>query len=61
MLFYHLCHTFSYNFTAGSAVPVLAAHDEDLVVDCDGCMVPPLLAEKGLRGSKIISLDLNVA
>ena len=54
------CLTFFYNFTAAAA-PVITSNDEYPFVDCDCCMVPPLLAEKGLGGSKIISCDLNVA
>ena len=58
----YLCFTFIYNFpaslAAGAAIP---SYYDYLVVDCDSCVAIPLLAEKGLRGSKMISFDLNVA
>ena len=59
MLFSNLCLTITYNFT-GFPVPS-PSKDEYPFVDCDRCMLIPPLAEKGLRGSKIISFDLNVA
>ena len=59
ILFSNLCLTFIYNFT-GSAV-VITSNEDYLVVDLDSCMGSPLLAEKVLRGSNIISFDLNVA
>ena len=59
---YYLCFTFIYNFPAFVAVvAIITSNNDYLVVDCDSCMLIPLLAEKGLRGSKIISFDLNVA
>ena len=57
----YLCFTFIYNFPAFPAAAAFTSDNDYLVVDCDSCMLHPLLAEKGLRGSKIISLDLNVA
>ena len=55
-----LCFTFIHNFPASAAAAYTSDNDY-LVVDFDSCMITPLLAEKGLRGSKIISFDLNVA
>ena len=55
----YLCFTFIHNFPASDAE---GTSDNDyLVVDCDSCVEEPLPAEKGLRGSKMISFDLNVA
>ena len=54
----YLCFTFIYNFPASA--PAISCDYYYLVVDCDSCVVIPLPAEKGLRGSKI-SFDLNVA
>ena len=50
--------TFFDNFTSFA----LIASDQDyLFLDLDRCMPHPPLAEKGLRGSKIISFDLKSA
>ena len=51
--------TFIHNFTGSTAVKT--SNEDYLVVDLDSCMGTPLLAEKVLRGSKMISFDLNVA
>ena len=60
MLYSNLWLTISYNFTGFHAV-VHPSKDEYPFVDPDSSMGHPWLAEKRLRGSKIISFDLNVA
>ena len=59
MLYSSLCLTITYNFTGFAAL--ISSKDEYPFVDPDSCMAHPWLAEKRLRGSKIISFDLNVA
>ena len=58
----YLCFTFIHNFPASLVAVVTPTSKKDyLVVDCDSCVGLSLLSEKGLRGSNMISFDLNVA
>ena len=59
MLFSNLCLTFIYNFPSFHAL--ITSKEDYPFVDPDRCVAPPLLTEKGSKGSKIISFDLNVA
>ena len=59
MLFSQLCLTFSHNFTRFHAVH--PSKDEYPFVVPDSSMGHPWLAEKELRGSKIVSFDLKLA